>query len=74
MSPFNSLKCRIKIPYSHILVSEQPAIDRTFACSRGAASVFPLYLYAEETAATLFDDAEMSDWPWDEGTAGVCRI
>ncbi len=35
------------VPYSHILVANVPAIDRTFACSRGAATVFPLYLYPD---------------------------
>jgi predicted helicase len=33
------------VVYSHVLVSTLPAIDRVFSCSRGAASVFPLYLY-----------------------------
>lgn len=36
-----------KVTYSHVLVSEIPAIDRSFACSRGAASIFPLYLYPD---------------------------
>ena len=35
------------IPYTHILASKLPAIDRTFACSRGAATVFPLYVYLD---------------------------
>ncbi|MDM8559397.1 type ISP restriction/modification enzyme, partial [Candidatus Parabeggiatoa sp. HSG14] len=36
------------VPYSHFLVSSLPNIDRSFACSRGAASVFPLYIYPTE--------------------------
>jgi predicted helicase len=35
------------VDYSHVLVSSVPAIDRSFACSRGAASVFPLWLYPD---------------------------
>ena len=34
------------------------------------AFVFPLYLYPEKSAATLFDDTEMSDWPRDEANGG----
>lgn len=37
-----------QIPYTHILVATEPAIDRVFACSRGAATVFPLYIYPRE--------------------------
>ncbi len=51
------------ISYSHILIANTPTIDRTFACSRGAASVFPLYLYPESKTARLFDAA--SAWPPD---------
>jgi predicted helicase len=36
------------IPYSHFLATKEISIDRTFACSRGAASIFPLYLYPSE--------------------------
>ncbi|MDH6097851.1 hypothetical protein NWP21_03125 [Anabaenopsis sp. FSS-46] len=36
-----------QVIYSHVLVSKVPAIDRSFACSRGAASIFPLYLYPD---------------------------
>jgi hypothetical protein len=32
------------IPHTHFFVSNTPPIDRIFACSRGAASAFPLYL------------------------------
>jgi predicted helicase len=45
------------IPYSHFLCSALPAIDRNFACSRGAASVFPLYLYR----ATTTPEMELGD-------------
>jgi len=46
------------IPYSHVLATDLPAIDRSFACSRGAATAFPLYLYPGE--GELFEDAR---WP-----------
>ncbi|HHB91719.1 MAG TPA: DNA methyltransferase [Thioploca sp.] len=36
------------VPYSHFLVSSLPNIDRSFACSRGASSVFPLYIHPTE--------------------------
>ena len=35
------------VPYSHVLSSNTPSIDRSFSCSRGAATVFPLYLQPE---------------------------
>ncbi len=54
-----------QIPYSHVLIADKPAIDRTFACSRGAASAFPLYLYPKDNATTLFDAASLSPWPPD---------
>jgi len=38
-----------KVPYSHVLCSIHPSIDRVFSCSRGAATVFPLYLYPTDT-------------------------
>lgn len=37
------------IPYSHFLVTSKLSIDRVFTCSRGAASIFPLYRYAFES-------------------------
>lgn len=37
-------------PYSHVFVTRVPAVDRCFACSRGAAIISPLYLYPEEDA------------------------
>ena len=52
-----------QIPYSHILVSKVPSIDRTFACSRGAASVFPLYLYPTGDAAKQKSLFDVSPWP-----------
>ncbi|MGB2923777.1 MAG: type ISP restriction/modification enzyme [Limnothrix sp.] len=33
------------VPYSHVLTSNLPTIDRVFTCSRGAATLFPLYSY-----------------------------
>lgn len=54
-----------QVPYTHVLITKYPAIDRTFACSRGAATVFPLYLYPEENGATLFDATAFSPYPPD---------
>lgn len=48
------------ISYSHFLCSALPAIDRNFACSRGAASVFPLYLYRDTTIAKM-DFGDLAD-------------
>jgi len=48
------------IPYSHFLVSSLPNIDRSFACSRGAASAFPLYLYPTEKKG-LFTPSRSND-------------
>ncbi|MDM3843723.1 MAG: N-6 DNA methylase [Aphanizomenon gracile PMC638.10] len=42
------------IPYSHVLISTIPAIDRVFSCSRGASTSFLLYLHPTDTP-TLFD-------------------
>jgi type I restriction-modification system DNA methylase subunit len=33
------------VPYTHVSVVSLAAIDRVFACSRGAATIFPLYCY-----------------------------
>ena len=33
--------------YSHVFISDVPTIDRSFSCSRGAATIFPLYLYTK---------------------------
>ena len=41
-----------KVPYSHVLSSCIPSIDRVFSCSRGAATVFPLYLYFDRNSLT----------------------
>lgn len=35
---------------SHFLVTKNPPIDRVFYSNKGAASVFPLYLYSDELA------------------------
>ncbi|MDD5268350.1 MAG: hypothetical protein PHO08_14685 [Methylococcales bacterium] len=44
------------IPYSHVLTSRYIAQDRSFTCSRGAATVFPLYVYPKTNKTDLFDD------------------
>jgi len=53
------------IPYSHVFVSKKVPECRVFACSRGAANVFPLYIYKTSkkekkhkglTAMMLFED------------------
>lgn len=36
--------------YSHVLMSNIPTVDRVFACSRGAATNFPLYIYPDPNA------------------------
>lgn len=52
------------IPYTHVLVSELPAIDRVFSASRGAATVFPLYTYTDTSKKRgLFDEDEGEIWP-----------
>ncbi len=51
------------MPYTHVLVSKHASIDRMFACSRGAATVFPLYLYP--SADQLFNSN--ADWPRTNG-------
>lgn len=48
-------------PYSHVLACTSPAIDRAFACSRGASTSFPLYLYP--TNQTTLFDLETSNAP-----------
>lgn len=42
------------VPYSHFFASDKLSLDRSFACSRGAACIFPLYLYPTQQS-TLFD-------------------
>ncbi len=51
------------IPYSHVLATEYVAQDRSFSCSRGAATAFPLYLYPSSIKADLFDDDNPSTAP-----------
>lgn len=60
-----------EISYSHVLLTKSPAIDRIFACSRGAASVFPLYLYPTDDTQqqkSLFDADVV--WQPDEANGG----
>ena len=44
--------------YSHFLASKVPCIDRVFYSNKGAASVFPLYLYPSAKQAHLFEAGE----------------
>jgi predicted helicase len=48
---------------SHFLVANMPPIDRVFYSNKGAASVFPLYLYPDSNKNTLFNTAEPSTAP-----------
>jgi len=50
-----------KVPYSHVLCSNIPSIDRTFSCSRGAATVFPLYLYPDRNSISKEISSNFSD-------------
>jgi predicted helicase len=50
---------------SHFLVANIPPVDRVFYSNKGAASVFPLYLYTtpDDTAGTLFAQTETTRTP-----------
>jgi len=48
------------LPYSNVLITNIPAIARTFASIRGGATVFPIYLYPMEEKPNDFD---YENWP-----------
>ncbi len=52
--------------FRHSWIAREPANDCVVSTkSHEANQVFPLYLYPEDDAATLFDTAAMSPWPPD---------
>ncbi len=54
------------VGYRHCLVVREPANDCVVSArSHEANQVFPLYLYLETEAATLFDASALSPWPPD---------
>jgi len=52
--------------FRHVLCTKQIITDCTISgATRERSSTFPLYLYPEETAASLFDATALSPWPPD---------
>ncbi|MFO7918120.1 MAG: type ISP restriction/modification enzyme [Anaerolineae bacterium] len=51
--------------FSHIGVSSCVTDNRVFYSNRSAPAMYPLYLYPDDEAETLFDDTATSPWPPD---------